>query len=208
MCLNPYLLITRWWGAVLLFFRLYSLWGWCSPSIELSFPLVKLCHLQAPRGLPPSIGSARSAEGLHFGLAEHPQPLLRDIFKIPLMCTLRHWFRSLWDGIRFGKESCAVRHPRQPRGHVCRKALPCAAFSASGGWGQTGLVSWLACGLRTGLCFEARWCCLGNHTKSFPPEVLLCLRPAQACVYTVSIHCRLGLATCTLRCPQLVCSEI
>ena len=65
-----------------------------------------------------------------------------------------------------------------------------------------------ACGLRIGLCFEARWCCLGNHTKSFPPEVLLCLRPAQARVYTVSTHCRLGLATCTLRCPQLVCSEI
>ena len=189
MCLNPQLLITRWWGLVLLFFRLYPLWGWCLPSIGLSFPLVKLCHLQAPWSLPPSIGFARSAEGLRFRLAEHPQPLLRDIFKIPLMCMLRHWFRSLCDGIHFGKESCAVRHPRDSPGGTC-VGRPCPALHSrpqAAGVRQGSCPDW-ACGLRTGLCFEALCCCLGNHTKPFPPEILLCLRLEQARVYTVSTH--------------------
>ena len=112
-------------GVGLLFFRLYPLWGPCSPSSKLPFPLVKLCHFQAPLSFPPSIGFTRWAEGLPFRLAAGPQPLLRDIFKIPLMCTLPHWLGSLCDGIRFGKESGAVCQPRDSPVGMEGPALPC-----------------------------------------------------------------------------------
>ena len=144
MCLNPQLLITRWWGLVLLFFRLYPLWGWCLPSIE---AVVSSRQALSPSGsVEPStihwfrpiswraaFRACRTSSAFAEGHIQNPS----DVHASSLV-PVSVWWNTFWKG-----ELCCASPQRQPRGHVCRKAPPCTAFSASGGWGQTGLVSWL-----------------------------------------------------------------